>query len=1117
MTTKEGNKRSFQPIKGFEVLERLGGGGMGTVFRARQISLNRIVALKILKKSQIKGPMPLERLRREALVTARMDHPNIVKGIDLGETEHYFYFVMEFVAGRSVKSILDRDSIIPEERSLAIVLELARALCHAHQRGVIHRDIKPGNIIITPAGRAKLADLGLAKGIMDLTVTQEGTTVGTPQYMSPEQACNPSSADVRADIYSLGATFYHMVTGRLPFQGNTVAQVITDVLYGRPIPPEETNPSVSQTVSRCIAKMMAKKPSRRYQTPEDLIEELERVIEARGEPHAKPPAGVGLSWNESQRSAKGRRVAITGAVVLAVVVVVLGVLFWGGLDFGSVGSNGAAGPSPLAAIQQQLAADEILPAEALRRTASLEAGGDPAVSAEIETFRSDLVQRCCLEAGVIFEEQADRLGRIWLSSAPRRREAAIRQSLLGEVERAFGFEATMMPAELQESVDAQLGRSLAAWSGRTDALRAGIEEALERQITAVRREIEAATEVLDFAAAVERVECLESSWSDRAEGALEVALRRSTWWSPALDWVGGIDGVRPDWLFGEAQWNRLSSLLDPAAAAMRQELASAVELAIATYRDTWLHAATAAVGEADLQTLSSGFEALIDASLGKAAALRPKLPAGESARLSAGGTIARELQPLFERRYAELKALEIERVLLEIEAFMSHGAFSESLDLLRQATREVPSTLNQAFIDRWVRWLETQSKIEDWALASLERHRGLEITVTRKGVTYRGALLQVDRAARRLVLTAPGGRPVTIALGEMDDVELLRWAERSFRLRDVDTFLFFFFRGDRERASNLVSRLDDFEDKAFFERRIASSQKLEQEAQQRADDELQNLLSRASSAATQGDRAQLAEILAAIDRGEKTFARGSLWKQKRKEIERLERELQEMTARASFQDRLAAAFSVRVKILGANRIRIVYPFDSLQELEDFRVRGLGFTVDQGCLLFGADAAEKALPNLDDRVGLRVGEGFDRAHPLVLGFEYQALFDGGGPSLLLLSFYGECFGVRSFPDGRYQGQTTAWAGELSAWEDYFAYPDLGVAKPRKGNPIPFGFNRGERYLVEIVWDGTELLLIIDGATVLRRRPAALKQRWCEIKTLRAALFDNLQVEGLFQGG
>ena len=202
-----------QPFQDYELLDRVGAGAMGTVFKARHKRLNRIVAIKILKPSLARDKRYVERLRREARIVASLSHPHIVTGYDLGEEGGYHFFVMEFVEGKSLRQLLTEWGMFSEDYVLRVARETAMALDHAYQRDVIHRDIKPGNILIDENGKVKLTDMGLAKGPADLTLTRDGATVGTPMYISPEQARNPQDVDVRSDLYSLGATLYHMATG----------------------------------------------------------------------------------------------------------------------------------------------------------------------------------------------------------------------------------------------------------------------------------------------------------------------------------------------------------------------------------------------------------------------------------------------------------------------------------------------------------------------------------------------------------------------------------------------------------------------------------------------------------------------------------------------------------------------------------------------------------------------------------------------------------------------------------------------------------------------------------------------------------------------------------------
>jgi tRNA A-37 threonylcarbamoyl transferase component Bud32 len=269
-----------QPFQDYEILDRVGGGAMGTVFKARHKQLNRIVALKILKPSLARDKRYVERLRREARIVASLSHAHIVTGYDLGEESGYHFFVMEFVEGKSLRQLLVEWGSFSEEYVLRVAREAAEALDHAFARDVIHRDIKPGNILINESGNVKLADMGLAKGPADLSLTRDGATVGTPMYISPEQARNPQDVDVRGDLYSLGATLYHMATGVPPFSGDTMAELITRVLNDIVVPPNEVNPSLSAGLSLVLRKLLTKNLSARYQTPRELLDDLDRIERA---------------------------------------------------------------------------------------------------------------------------------------------------------------------------------------------------------------------------------------------------------------------------------------------------------------------------------------------------------------------------------------------------------------------------------------------------------------------------------------------------------------------------------------------------------------------------------------------------------------------------------------------------------------------------------------------------------------------------------------------------------------------------------------------------------------------------------------------------------------------
>lgn len=273
-----------QQIPGFQILGKLGAGAMARVFKARQLSLDRIVAIKVLPRKMKENPEFVERFYREGRAAAKLNHNNIVQAIDVGESGGYHYFVMEYVDGKTVHDDLANGKAYSEKDAIAIVIQVARALEHAHERGLIHRDVKPKNIMLTKEGVAKLADMGLARETQDIetAMAEAGRAYGTPYYISPEQIRGEVNIDARADIYSLGATFYHMVTGKVPFEGSSPAAVMQKHLREPLVPPDHINPSLSSGAAEAIEVMMAKRRRDRYANVKDLLVDLEAI--AHGEP-----------------------------------------------------------------------------------------------------------------------------------------------------------------------------------------------------------------------------------------------------------------------------------------------------------------------------------------------------------------------------------------------------------------------------------------------------------------------------------------------------------------------------------------------------------------------------------------------------------------------------------------------------------------------------------------------------------------------------------------------------------------------------------------------------------------------------------------------------------------
>jgi serine/threonine protein kinase len=259
----------------FRLLHKLGEGGMGSVYLGVGPHRER-VAIKVLADNLAKQRTFLTRFFREGQAAIKLSHPNIVGGVAIGEDGGLYYFAMEYVAGQNVAEMIEKSGALPPERATEFVLQVAEALAYAHENKIIHRDIKPDNIMVTRGGVAKLMDLGLARQMdSDLTaLTRTGASMGTPYYMAPEQAEDAKRADERSDIYSLGATWYRMVTGRVPFEGSTAYEVFQKHL-GEPLrSPQAVRSSIPRGVSLTIERMMAKEPDRRIQTARRLCETI---------------------------------------------------------------------------------------------------------------------------------------------------------------------------------------------------------------------------------------------------------------------------------------------------------------------------------------------------------------------------------------------------------------------------------------------------------------------------------------------------------------------------------------------------------------------------------------------------------------------------------------------------------------------------------------------------------------------------------------------------------------------------------------------------------------------------------------------------------------------------
>ncbi len=310
------------PFDDYELIEEIASGGMGIVYKARQVKLNRLVALKMIKAGQLADDHDVRRFYTEAEAAARLDHPGIVPIYEVGNHQGRHFYSMAFVEGESLEKRIS-GTPLPAREAADLLKRIAEAIAYAHSQGVIHRDLKPANVLLDEAGQPKVADFGLAKNLQaESDLTHTGMVMGTPSYMPPEQAQgDPARIGPRSDIYSLGAILYCMLTGRPPFKAATPLDTLRLLLEHEPIAPRQLTPQTPQDLETICLKCLSKDPGGRYATADELAEELGRYL--RGEPiHARPIGPFARAWRWCRRN---RAVASLAGAVMVVLLAGIGV------------------------------------------------------------------------------------------------------------------------------------------------------------------------------------------------------------------------------------------------------------------------------------------------------------------------------------------------------------------------------------------------------------------------------------------------------------------------------------------------------------------------------------------------------------------------------------------------------------------------------------------------------------------------------------------------------------------------------------------------------------------------------------------------------------------------
>ncbi|MBK8024007.1 MAG: serine/threonine protein kinase [Chloroflexi bacterium] len=278
-----------QHVGSYKIVELLGQGAMATVYKAQHALLDRYGALKVMHQFLVNDPHFIESFEREAQIIAKLDHPNIVPVFDYADHSGNRYLVMKFIEGISLQTALE-DGPIELADIRRVIAAIASALDYAHVQGVMHRDIKPSNIMVDRRGTPYLADFGLAQAIEDAEIS--GRIVGTPAYISPEQATPGESVDDRSDVYSLGVVLYQLVVGRVPFRGSSVAEIIHKHRSEPPPVPSSLNPEIPRSVDVMLIKALAKKPDARYDTGEEMVAAFEKALNSAGSTPSTPSSAT---------------------------------------------------------------------------------------------------------------------------------------------------------------------------------------------------------------------------------------------------------------------------------------------------------------------------------------------------------------------------------------------------------------------------------------------------------------------------------------------------------------------------------------------------------------------------------------------------------------------------------------------------------------------------------------------------------------------------------------------------------------------------------------------------------------------------------------------------------
>lgn len=1076
-------------IAGYRIEGVLGTGGMSRVYVARQISLDRRIALKVFELGGTGGGQAALRLRREAHLLAKLDHENIVRCIDFGEADGYFYLALELVEGESLKQRLDRVGKLSGKDAARIAHAVGIALQHAHGKGVVHRDVKPGNVLLSRDGRIKLSDFGLARTPEDAEITQPGTALGTPQYLSPEQARSPRRANSQSDVYSLGATLYHMVAGVPPYQGDTLAEVITAILFDPVNPPEALEPTLDVGLSRIIARAMAKERTLRYRSALEFNADLFRWLAGQAD------TTVGISWEEAGAPAKEpipRRAWAWGglaAVSLATVIAILVSIFdrsepatppLANAPAFSIADVTSGRVSPTAAHAALANASDVaarsafeveLRAEVERRTQDLSRAAESAARNEIAAGRFD-------------------------NAFP-----AFERDVRGRVEGALGAPLEALPEPFARI--------------HADAL-AGARGRVETALASARRNTEGAI-VAELARRVAEVDAFLADYRVRSAAAANERIASEADATIRSIFDRGIreaiPGVEPN---PDATWlDRRADEWADEARVRETRVRARIEEAIAVASAAIDAASLDPADEAPPEEVRSRVVARIEEALGigakEALASAPEIEAAIARRLEA-----------FERQRSQRRSAERARIEASLALSLARALEHGDIGAARAALGNLAvDSISDPWLTTLARGIDAIDAAQTAALAELDSHRGQRQKIVASGVTKEGLLESVDLAARRLRFVEPA---FEVAIADLSSEELERRA--GLAATPLARALPRVLRGDVEGARAAAS---GHESEPWFSGLAARLDALlvEREAATRGEaDAVRGMLRNFDQELAAGDRGKAALIAEDI-LASPVSSRIDEVKQRRTELERVRKDGRLEMERERKRAKLTASTSAHVEFLPDGRVRFVHRFDRIEDAADLVLPGSEWRVVDGRLsalsmLDRSDLGAR-IDLFRNRPGIRRSMPFEitSTKPIRVEFELILPLDPS-PGLFGIRVLSTCFVLRTFPDQDGVGQVNGWQGDLDEFRDYLFDPALGETRPRKsgGGWRPYALERGNRYRCVVEGSGgesAEWSLTIEGDVVHRFRiDKEPRGDDLELRSEMPCEFDELILEGSVAG-